>query len=498
MVARLAGGFAALGLVVVVSGAAAGVFKAPSAQLLPADPSAAGDFGVSVAVSADGSTALVGGDRSGTTAAVAVFVRSGSTWTKQAQLAPADLTTNASFGATVALSADGNTALVGDTGLKTVAECASAGVCGSASGLPSAVWVFTRSGTTWTQQGPALSPPSASGVSGFGSSVALSADGNTALVGAKLEAHTGVAWIFTRSGSIWKRQGTKLTPSDESGRGNFGSSVALSWDGSTALIGGPSDTPGTDAAGNATNVGAAWVFTRTRSTWKQQGAKLTGPAGVVPGFGSTVALSADGATAVIGGDQEGGAPAFYGAVWTFSRTGVTWKAVGSKLYVGDPTGDTSGFGSTLALAPDGSTALIGGSTAGYREVWEFARSPKGWTQEVELTPPGGIDFGQAMALTPGAGIAVIGTSDGSGPGSAYVFQSAAETAGGPTVSRVTLSGGNVTIAGRNLTRAAVVRIGPVTATITAVSSTKITATVPATTVSGPATVITPHGTATSS
>src|SRR5471030_3048568 len=161
MVARLVVGFSALALIVVVSGAAAGGFKAPSAHLLPADPSAAGNFGVSVAVSADGSTALVGGDRSGSATSVAVYVRSGAAWTKQAELTPTDLTTNAGFGAAVALSADGNTALVGDTGLKLVAECATGGGCASASGLPSAVWVFTRSGTAWAQQGPALSPPSA-------------------------------------------------------------------------------------------------------------------------------------------------------------------------------------------------------------------------------------------------------------------------------------------------------------------------------------------------
>jgi hypothetical protein len=498
MVVRLGVGFAALALVVVATSAAAGVFKAPSGHLLPADPTGAGDFGASVAVSADGNTALVGGDRSGSTVAVAVYVRSGSTWTKQAELTPTVPTANAGFGAAVALSADGNTALVGDTGLKTVAECTSDGACSSASGLPSSVWVFTRSGATWTQQGPALSPPSARGVSGFGSSVALSADGNTALVGARLVGHAGAAWVFTRSGSIWKRQGTKLTASDETGRGDFGTSVALSWDGATALIGGPSDTPGTDSAGNATNVGAAWVFTRTGSTWRQQGSKLTGPGGVVPGFGRTVALSADGDTAVIGGDQEGGAPAFYGAVWTFSRVGATWTAVGPKLYVSDPTGDTSGFGSTLALAADGNTALIGGSTAGYREVWEFTRIPTGWKQEAELPTLGGIDFGQTMALTPAGDTAVIGTSDASGPGSAYVFASAGSTVGAPSVSRLVVSGGQATIVGKNLTGAAVVRIGSVTATIIAVSSTKIIATVSASTVSAPVTVITPNGAATSS
>jgi hypothetical protein len=498
MVGRLAVGFAALALVVVAASATAGGFKAPSAHLLPSDPTAPGAFGESVAVSADGTTALVGGDSSGSAIAVAVYVRSGTTWTKQAELTPSVPTTNAGFGAAVALSADGDTALVGDTGLKTVAVCASGGTCSSGSGLPSSVWVFTRSGTTWTEQGSALSPPSARGVSGFGSSVALSADGNTALVGARLVGHAGAAWVFTRSGSIWKRQGTKLTASDETGRGDFGTSVALSWDGATALIGGPSDTPGTDSVGNATNIGAAWVFTRMGSTWHQQGAKLTGPGGVVPGFGRTVALSADGGTAVIGGDQEGGSPAFYGAVWTFTRVGATWKAVGPKLYVSDPTGDTSGFGSTLALAAGGSTALIGGSTGGYREVWQFARTATGWKQEFELPAENGIDFGQTMALTPTGDTAVIGTSDASGPGSAYIFASSVPSAGAPSVSRLTLSGGKATIVGRNLTGAAVVRIGSVAATITAVTPTKITATVPATAVAAPVTVITPHGTATGS
>jgi hypothetical protein len=420
MVGRLAVGLAAL---VLVAGAAAGGFKAPSAHFVPSDPSAPGDFGESVAVSADGTTALVGGDRSGTATAVAVYVRTGSSWTKQAELTPTGLTTNAGFGAAVALSADGNTAIVGDTGLKTVAQCTSSGSCSSASGLPSAVWIFARSGTTWTQQGPALSPPTASGVSGFGSSVALSADGSTALVGARLAGHKGAAWAFTRAGSIWKRQGTKLIASDETGNGGFGSSVALSSDGTTALIGGPADTPGTDVDGNATNLGAAWIFTRTGSSWHQQGGKLTGVGGVAPGFGRTVALSADGKTALIGGDQDGGAPAFPGAVWTFARSGSAWKQVGAKLALDDPDGTTSGFGSTLALSAGGTTALIGGSTAGLREVWEFTRTATGWQQGVELPTFSSIDFGQSLALTTAGTEAVIGTSNGAGPGSAYVFGS---------------------------------------------------------------------------
>src|SRR5438067_1524192 len=130
---------------------------------------------------------------------------------------------------------------------------------------------------------------------GYG--VALSANGNTALVGGPGDyGETGAAWIFTRSGSTWTQQGAKLTGSGETGEGRFGASVALSSDGNTALIGGPSDNNGD---------GAAWAFTRVGETWTQQGAKLTGKGEVgASAFGSSVALSSTGNTALIGGPAD--------------------------------------------------------------------------------------------------------------------------------------------------------------------------------------------------
>src|SRR5262249_18907517 len=90
---------------------------------------------------------------------------------------------------------------------------------------------------------------------------ALSAAGNTALVGGPGDyGKTGAAWVFTRSGSTWTQQGSKLTGGGEQGEGDFGSSVALSATGATALVGGPNDNNG---------LGAAWVFTRSGSTWTQ-------------------------------------------------------------------------------------------------------------------------------------------------------------------------------------------------------------------------------------
>ncbi len=75
--------------------------------------------------------------------------------------------------------------------------------------------------------------------------------------------------MFTRSGSTWTQQGGKLTGAGEVGNPWFGYTVALSGDGKTALIGGWLDSNWK---------GAAWVFTRSGSTWTQQGEKLTGGA----------------------------------------------------------------------------------------------------------------------------------------------------------------------------------------------------------------------------
>ena len=102
------------------------------------------------------------------------------------------------------------------------------------------------------------------------------------------------------------QQGAKLTGSGETGAGRLGVSVALSADGNTALIGGNNDN---------SFVGAAWVFTRTAGVWTQQGAKLTGSGEVGGGlFGWSAAVSSDGNTALIGGLGDNGS---VGAAWVF-------------------------------------------------------------------------------------------------------------------------------------------------------------------------------------
>jgi hypothetical protein len=85
-----------------------------------------------------------------------------------------------------------------------------------------------------------------------GWSVALSGDGNAALVGGHNDnADAGAVWVFKRNGGNWSQDGHKLVGSGAVGSAQQGSSAALSADGKTAAIGGASD--------NAF-AGATWIF----------------------------------------------------------------------------------------------------------------------------------------------------------------------------------------------------------------------------------------------
>ncbi len=209
----------------------------------------------STAVSADGNTAIVGGylDSSGAGAAW-VFTRSNGAWSQQGgKLVGTGPTGSSNQGWSVAISADGNTAIVGGPADNTGAGAA---------------WVFTRTGGTWAEQGTKLVGTGATGAASQGWSVALSGDGNTALVGGPADnAGAGAVWVFARSAGAWKQQGSKLVGTGAVGNAGQGSSVALSADGSTAAIAGTHDNNG---------YGAVWVFTQTGGKWSQQGSKLVG------------------------------------------------------------------------------------------------------------------------------------------------------------------------------------------------------------------------------
>jgi hypothetical protein len=361
----------------------------------------AGAFGFSVAISSDGSTALIGGPAdNATTGAAWVFTRSGSTWTQQAKLIGSGGSGSPGFGSSVALSSDGSTALVGGPLNKE---------------RIGAAWVFTRSGTSWTQQ-QELTATGESGAGLFGSSVALSSEGDTALVGGAADSSSvGAAWAFTRSGTTWTQQ-QELTATGESGAGNFGYSAALSSDGNTALIGAPA---------NNGIVGAAWAFTRSGTSWtQQQELTATGESGAGD-FGYSAALSSDGNTALLGGPADNGG---IGAAWPFTRAGSTWSQQGAKLTGAGEVGEGR-FGQSVALSAEANAALIGGDRDNHSvgAAWAFTRSGTMWTRQNRRRVGGGESgkgfFGESVALSSTGNLALIGgPQDNEGVGAVWFFE----------------------------------------------------------------------------
>jgi hypothetical protein len=141
--------------------------------------------------------------------------------------------------------------------------------------------------------------------------------------------------VFARSRGIWSQQGKKLVGSGAVGGARQGTSVALSADGNTALIGGPNDNPWDRSVPFGLGpAGAAWVFTRTDGIWSQQGEKLVSTGAARQAI--SVALSADGNVAIAGGlsSDGGGSSSVFtrsGGVWTQGETLVSAGAVGKVL-----------------------------------------------------------------------------------------------------------------------------------------------------------------------
>src|SRR5262245_21912773 len=378
--------------------------------------------GMSVALSADGGTAIVGGpgphnadlSRSplvGSAGAAWVFTHSHGIWTQQGnKLVGATSEYGGglwSQGACVARSADGNTAIVGGP---------------SDNKTKGAAWVFTRNGGVWTQQGNKLVGSDADRVGesqlprGQGMAVALSADGNTAIIGGW---GAEAAWVFTRKGSgVWTQEG-KLVGDGAVGRAHRGMSVALSADGNTAIVGGWSDN---------SKAGAAWVFSRSRGVWAQQGKKLVGTGAVgSANQGWSVALSADGNTAILGGPGDNmwdpsvpfglGAA---GAAWIFTRNGSNWTQEGEKLVIPK----SARQGTSVALSADGNIAVVGGLLEdGGGSGLVFTRGSGQWRLDKKLVGTSAIGkSAPSVALSADGSVVIIGGSnDNGGIGAVWVF-----------------------------------------------------------------------------
>lgn len=387
---------------------------------------------------ASGATGVDGNQASNTApaaGAVYVFVRSGGLWTQQAYIKASNAEEGDFFGEAVALSADGTTLVVGASAEDGGATSINGNQADNSANVAGAAYVFTRSGATWTQQAyiktSTLHPDSR-----FGHAVSVSDSGDTVAVGAFVEGSAsgiGAAYVFVRAVGVWTQQ-ARIMSSNLDVEDFFGSSVALSADGDTLAAGAYGEQSsatgvgGNEADDSAMYAGAAYVFVRSGGVWTQQAYIKASNTDAYDYFGYSLALSGDGTTLAVGapgegspatgvdGPQNNNTASEAGAVYVFTRSATTWS---QQAYVKASNSRASSQFSRPALSFDGNVMAvgarlessfaigIGGSEAvssepGAGAAYIFARTGTLYAQRAYVKAPNtqrGDNFGFALALS---------------------------------------------------------------------------------------------------
>ena len=453
-----------------------------------------GHIGNALAISGDGNTMAIGAPHESSAArgingdqndnslynsgAVYVYVRSGDDWTQQAYIKASNAGQSDTFGITVVLSSDGSTLAVAAPWEASAATGANGDQNDDSLPQAGAVYVFTRGGETWSQH--AYLKASNTGRQGegddrdgdqFGSSIALSGDGNTLAAGAVAEdsnaqgingnqsddsaTSSGAVYVFARAGNSWAQQA--YVKGANTGQGDlFGYGVALSADGTSLVVGGHDEdgsgrgvdpVDDNDVAGS----GAIYAFDRTGNAWRQAGYFKGSRSQRNDALGHAVAISADGNTIVagtadeaclIGGVNPSGCDVdtydpvlgagSAGAAYVWVRSGGAWTEQAFIKASNPELADL--FGVRLALSGDGSRLLVGApmedsaarglngqqddnSALDAGAAYLFSRTGTTWSQDRYMKASNADpfdEFGSSVALSGDGSTIVVGARMESG------------------------------------------------------------------------------------
>jgi hypothetical protein len=321
----------------------AGNIWAQQATLRPNDPVIKGNFGYSVGISADGNTAVVGAayaknDTIENAGKIYIFHRNGDSWTQAASFISGEATQTSVFGWDVAISADGKTVITAAKGLNRSRGKA---------------YVYTRNGNTWSKQADIVPNDPADGDS-FGTALSLSGDGNLALISSYYKTvstvgRAGKVYVFKRTGSTWS-QVAGITAADKADYDNFGTYAEISEDGKTAII--ASANKKVDLVDGR---GKVYIYSSVGDTWTEQ-AVITDSEGQKSDYFGRGVLSADGNLALIGVPEADMGGTNRGKVYVYQRTGSVWSKI-DEVTSSEP-GDYDFFGRALDISADGKVSLV--------------------------------------------------------------------------------------------------------------------------------------------
>ncbi|MEP2937460.1 MAG: FG-GAP repeat protein [Gilvibacter sp.] len=416
-----------------------------------------GNYLAVTTVEEDSNATGINGDGSNNSAsrsgAVYVFVRIGGIWSQQAYIKASNAEANDFFGTHISLSNDGSRLAVGAYNERSNATGVGGDQTDNSINGAGAVYVFSRSGTTWAQEAYIKASNTGEDYDRFGTYVSLSDDGSRLAVGALGEdsnatgvggdqtnnaaTDSGAVYMFSRSGTTWSQE-AYIKASNTEANDNFGLTLSLSGDATRLVVGtvledsNATGINGDETSNTSSSSGAAYVFLRSGTTWTQEAYIKASNTDANDYFGKSISLDADGNTLAIGanqedsdatgigGDQTNNTGYTSGAVYLFTRTGTTWS---QQAYIKSGSSDNfDQFGNSLALSSDGDKLMVGAPTEdGYDSglggdptnndlqdagaAFLFERSGSTWSQTEYFkacNPDVGDNFGQAVALNDSA------------------------------------------------------------------------------------------------
>jgi trimeric autotransporter adhesin len=368
---------------------------AQEAYIKAANSGAQDRFGISLALSGDGTLLVVGasgessaarginGDATnnlaaGSGAAYAFRRSAAGTWSQEAYIKASNSEAGDGFGY-VALSADGGTLVVAALAEDSAATGVDGDQADNSVDGAAALYVFRHgAGDSWTQEAY-LKRDHNTGGTAFGGSLALSADGSLLAAGSFFE-DAGAVYVFHRgAGGGWSQE-ARLTPPLPNPSDGFGTGLDLSGDGLILAVGSPlEDSPmlgiseaEIDMGPGGAASGAAYVFRRgLDGTWSQEAFIKASNSRIGQQFGRALALSGDGLTLAagslddssapgIGGDENDSAARDSGAVYVIRQSEGTWRQVAYVKAPNPEPGDYFGCES-IDLSADGDTLAVGAS-----------------------------------------------------------------------------------------------------------------------------------------
>ena len=351
-------GTAEAGVVTVYGRDAAALEWTKVTEIAAKTPYEEGHFGMSVALSGDGNTMVVGAPQQNAKGAVTIFTRVDGEWNEGTNLLIPLAVTGDNAGYSVAIANNGKVIAVGIP----YQDVAKSGTTYRNAGR---VWVYEDSAGVWVLRTIAA-PSILQADENFGAAVALSGDGSDLVIGMPgydmysetkkaVQDASGRSELFRRSGNLWSFSAHLSDASTIVASAAVGTSVGFSSDGSTIAVG----APGYDS--NVSDVGAVITYKKVNNGWERT-STLTSDAYPSSGAGRSVAISSNGEYIAVG---AAGYNAGDGAVLLMSRTATGYEA--SRAYSdSSDAGNGIELGRSVAISSDAMVVAAGApSTANF-------------------------------------------------------------------------------------------------------------------------------------